>query len=777
MAKYKRTDFEDDEASSNGSVSADVPSLGRTHIRYRQGAQLWFSRSRLEQFLLVLVAALALVVLVLACVIGSRSPSSSTYDLHFTPFKNDTHPQSGTCLTQACVTVAAALLNAMDHHVDPCQDFYRYACGGWIKSNPIPEGKSIWGTFGKLWQENQLVMRNVLEKPLSSNASKAEIKAQVYYNSCMDANDTMEKLGAKPLTDLIYKVGGWNISGNTSIENWHFERMLQTLQNEYNIGGLFSWVVGEDERNSSRYIIQIDQGGLTLPTRDYYLNKSDSDEVLQAYLKFMTQVGVLLGGEENATREQMKDVIEFEKRLANITVPADERRDDEKLYHNMTIQDLEEIVPAIDWVQYFNIAFRQVKREIKLSERIVVYAPEYLRNLNDILIEHKSHPEGRIILNNYLVWHLARAMTSYLSKAFRDASKILRKALVGSAGGEEPWRYCVTDTNNVIGFALGAMFVCEAFKGGSKGLAENMISEIREAFKDNLPQLKWMDEETRRLAREKADAITNMIGFPDYIMNSAQLDDYYKRLEFKDNDYFANNIRVNKFSLIQNLERLDQPVNKTRWGMTPPTVNAYYTPTKNQIVFPAGILQAPFYDTSYPRSLNFGGMGVVMGHELTHAFDDQGREYDRRGNLRPWWNNATVERFKNQTQCMVDQYSDYGVGADKLNGKQTLGENIADNGGLKAAYHAYKGWVQVHGVEPPLPGVNLTHSQLFFLGFAQVWCSASTKEALHLQLLNDPHSPAEYRVKGPLSNSKEFSRQFRCPLGSAMNRQTKCEVW
>jgi neprilysin len=248
--------------------------------------------------------------------------------------------------------------------------------------------------------------------------------------------------------------------------------------------------------------------------------------------------------------------------------------------------------------------------------------------------------------------------------------------LIGSDGGEEPWRYCVTDTNNVIGFAIGAMFVREVFHGDSKPEAEAMINDVRTAFKKNLKNLKWMDKETRRLAEEKADSISDMIGFPDYILNPIELDKKYKDLDIDEKKYFDNNIRINMYNLKKNLEKLDQVVNKTRWGMTPPTVNAYYTPTKNQIVFPAGILQLPFYDINNPKSLNFGAMGVVMGHELTHAFDDQGREYDKNGNLHQWWNNKTIDKFKQRTDCFTRQYSNYSINGKSLNGKQTLGKRL-----------------------------------------------------------------------------------------------------
>lgn len=277
-------------------------------------------------------------------------------------------------------------------------------------------------------------------------------------------------------------------------------------------------------------------------------------------------------------------------------------------------------------------------------------------------------------LNNYLVWQAVRTLTSCLSKPFRDAYKGVRKALMGSDGGEEIWRYCVSDTNNVVGFAVGAIFVRQAFHGESKPAAEQMIAEIREAFKMNLQNLTWVDKQTREKAIEKANQISDMIGFPDYILDPVELDKKYAELNITPNAYFENNIQVAIYNLKSNLKRLDQPVNKTNWGMTPQTVNAYYTPTKNQIVFPAGILQTPFFDINNPKSLNFGAMGVVMGHELTHAFDDQGREYDKFGNINRWWDSKSIERFNEKSECIARQYSGYKMNGRTLNGKQTLGE-------------------------------------------------------------------------------------------------------
>ncbi|XP_021915643.1 endothelin-converting enzyme homolog isoform X4 [Zootermopsis nevadensis] len=779
MTRYKQAELEEDDSSSVGSVQlTEGVSATATHIRYHTGTTIWKTRSLLEKCLLILTATLLLLVFVLGTLLSATSREEPALQvIHVGPHTADEQY----CLTVPCVTAAASMLISLDMSVNPCDDFYQYSCGGWVRSNPIPDGKSMWGTFGKLEQKNQLVVKNVLEKPFVELKSKAEEKAKMYYLSCMDSNETIEALGAKPMLNLLRKVGGWNISAvggkPFNVSAWNLQNTIQVLQNRYNMGGLFSWAVGEDDRNSSRHVIQIDQGGLTLPTRDNYLNKTANEKILAAYLDYMTKIGVLLGGEENSTRAQMQGVIEFETQIAEITSPPEDRRDGEKLYHLMPLSEVQEMAPFMSWQEYFSDAMRTSQRKVTGKDMVVVYAPEYLGKLSAIVTNYTLTRKGKIILNNYLVWQTVRSLTACLSKAFRDAYKGLRKALVGSEGGEEPWRYCVTDTNNVLGFAIGAMFVREVFHGNSKPMAEEMINEVRNAFKSNLQNLTWMDTETQEAAKSKADAITDMIGFPNYILNPDQLDDKYKDLDIRQYEYFENNLRVNQYNLRRNVEKLDQPVNKTRWGMTPPTVNAYYTPTKNQIVFPAGILQAPFYDIDHPRSLNFGGMGVVMGHELTHAFDDQGREYDQNGNLHQWWNNKTIAKFKERTECVVDQYSNYEVNNKHLNGRQTLGENIADNGGLKAAYHAYLKWASTHHEELPIPGLNLTHRQLFFLSFAQVWCSSSTDEATNLQIEKDPHSPPQFRVIGPLSNLPEFSQEFSCPVGSKMNPKNKCEVW
>ena len=812
-AQYKRQDDEIpgdellvhdsmcDLSTPSGGVGGGGSSSGGGHVRFVDstiryhitGTSYWHGRSGLEKGLIILTLVLALFCTVMLVVV-----SSNVHDrqLHYLSHESRNNKL---CLTPECVKVAANILSAADLKADPCVDFYQYACAGWEKITPIPDGRTSWSMFEKLWEGNQLIMKNALDEGIENGPAKAKSEAEVkvmdYYQSCIDVNGTIEKLGGKPLLDMIdsVKIGGWPImdqDSQPSIKDKEtFQTRLQYLQNDFQSSGFFSWSVGEDDKNSTIHVIQIDQGGLSLPTRDNYLDVNDTP-IVEAFRELIVEVTKLLvidkekigfvsREREDQIRRQAQGIVDFETKLANITIPSAKRRNEEDLYHNMTVGELEKTVTFLNWTNFLNNVFQKVGRKITPEEKIVVYAPEYLTNLTALIETYLNDTELQLDLENYMIMQLVKSYRPALAKRYRNSGKALEKALLGKESHPERWRVCVSDTDSVMGFALGAMFIRSSFNGNSKPEAQAMIDGIKTAFKKRMVGLEWMDEETRAAAVVKADAITDMIGFPDYILNKEDIDAKYADFRVNKSEYFENNIRFHRYLQMENLAKIDKPVNRTKWSMSPPTVNAYYTPTKNQIVFPAGLLQIPFFNLDYPRSLNYGAMGVVMGHELSHAFDDQGREYDEKGNMREWWLNSTLQEFNNRTACMEQQYSSYKSGETNVRGGKTLGENIADNGGMKAAFYAYQEWLKTNGIaeEQPLPGVNMTHNKLFFLSFSQVWCSKQTPQAKKLQVQDDPHAPARFRVIGVLSNSKEFAETFECPIDSPMNPAHKCEVW
>ncbi|XP_071805577.1 endothelin-converting enzyme 2-like isoform X1 [Asterias amurensis] len=737
--------------NSSNSTSNDIKYVpGESSRMERNG----IVRTLLEKILIVFCVVLLLIVLILAILYGIERREEF-------------------CLTGPCVTIAGSVLSSMDKSIDPCEDFHKYSCGSWINEHPIPDGQSRWTTFGMIWRENQVVLKQVLEHELNTS-STAEKKAQSFYQSCIDKNNDIDRLGAQPLIDIINSLGGWNVTGTFNGTNYNFNKVFQKMEALYDEKPFFTLLIGGDEKNSSRNILQIAEGSILLPDEVYMVNKTEDDPVVAAYFKYMRRVTELIGAEGEEVERQLRNIWEVGVSIANLSMVLDdfENMDYEDFFNYMSVKEMQTLFPAFDWLDYLNYLFKETHVKIDENEQVIVFTPKYLAAVSEFILN-----TDQVALHNYMIWSLITSHTNYLSEDFRRAEDDLDKELYGQTSDMPKWRACISATDENLGFALGALFVKETFKGKSKERASAMVEEIRSAFKNNLPDLEWMDEETRHAARDKANAILDLIGFPDFILAHKKLDASYEELEINSTDYFGNNIRISQFHTRQELQELRQKVNRGEWEMTPPQVNAYYSPPKNEIVFPAGVLQAPFYDKDYPRSLNFGGMGVIMGHEITHGFDDSGRKYDKYGNLKQWWNNDTIERFENQIKCMVDQYSEYEVNGAYIDGKMTLGENIADNGGLKSAYRAYEDWIKEHGPEKPLPALGLSHKQLFFVGFAQVWCSSKTPKEAQIDLITDNHSPAKYRVIGTLSNSEDFAREFNCPVGSLMNPKDKCEVW
>ncbi|KAK6318912.1 membrane metallo-endopeptidase-like 1 [Coregonus clupeaformis] len=694
---------------------------------------------------------------------------------------------SNVCTTPECVTAAARLLQNMDATVAPCQNFYQYACGGWLERHVIPETSSRHSVFDILRDRLEIVLKGVFETE-SDQDRDAFKKAKTLYSSCM--NETLiEQRDSQPLMLLIDSIGDWPAASEdwniTTEEAWSLEDTLATLTSRYHKKVLLDMYVWTDDRDSRRHIIYIDQPGLGMPSREYYFNDGNYKRVREAYLQFMVSMVRIAREDRNLTQEddrvveEMVQVLELETDIANATSPAEERQDVTILYKKMTLTELQESfnLNGFNWTRFVRGVLSSVAVKVQLEEEVVVYSAPYLEKMNKVLSKHTIRT-----MQNYLTWQVVMERVSSLSRRFKDARAHYRKALYGTTVEEARWRDCVRYVQGSMDNAVGALYVRETFAGESKRMVSDLISKIQEAYVETLEELSWMDDQSKEKAREKAMAIKEHIGYPDHILEESnlKLDQEYAHLNFSEENYFENILENLQAEAHKSLKKLREPVDPDMWIIGAAVVNAFYSPNRNQIVFPAGILQPPFFSKQQLQALNFGGIGMVIGHEITHGFDDNGRNFDKDGNMLNWWSNYSAEHFKDQSQCMVQQYGNFNwklAGGQNVSGISTLGENIADNGGVRQAYKAYMKWMEREGEEHRLPGLDMDHKQLFFLNFAQVWCGAYRPEYASQSIKTDSHSPLEYRVLGSLQNFGAFSEAFQCKPGTPMNPEIKCRVW
>ncbi|KAG6797942.1 neprilysin-4 isoform X1 [Apis mellifera caucasica] len=669
---------------------------------------------------------------------------------------------------------AKIMLKYMDKSTDPCEDFYQFACGNWARHNPIPKDKAAYDTFEMIRESLDSVLKELLEEPILKevmlNTDDAIVKAKHLFQSCMNY-EILEQRMERPLIQLLDELGGWPILR----PNWDPEKfdwlLLVAQLRLYNNDILISEWVAPDIKNSDQYVIQFDQTSLGLPTRDYFLQPSNMI-YLKAYKNYLIKISTLLGASlQNATMDA-DELIEFETKLAKITSSPDERRNLSELYQRMSIGELRTLIPQINWHRYLTIV---LARPTNISEPVVVYAMQYIQDLVNLL--SKTSPRT---IANYLLWRFVRHRVNNLDDRFQEAKQKFYYILFGREQAPPRWKNCVAQVNSNMGMAVGSMFVKKYFDEKSKNDTLSMTREIQQSFKELLNQTSWIDDETKELATEKVNAMLLRIGYPDFILQPELLNERYKDIVIRPDKYFENTLNILQHLTRVEQDRLGSPVNKTLWNTAPAVVNAYYSRSKNRIMFPAGILQPPFYHRYFPRCLNYGGIGVVIGHEITHGFDDKGRLFDKDGNLHRWWKDEAIYGFHQRAQCLIDQYSHYIVPevGMKIDGMNTQGENIADNGGIKQAFRAYEKWLRLNeDADETLPGLNATGKQLFFLNFAQVWCGSMRPEATRNKLKTAVHSPGKFRVIGTLSNSKDFAEVFHCPLGTPMNPIKKCSVW
>ncbi|TWW61956.1 Membrane metallo-endopeptidase-like 1 [Takifugu flavidus] len=730
----------------------------------KPGKHRW-TATEIGLFVLLMLVSCALAGLVVLYTSAAKERSNASSVSRSTAGQLLQSSLNPVCTTADCVTAAARLLQNMDTSVKPCDNFYQYACGGWLERHVIPETSSRHSVFDILRDKLEIVLKGVLETE-SEQDRDAIRKAKVLYSSCMNES-LIEQRDSQPLLNLLESIGDWPAASedwNTSAgEAWNLEDTLATLTARFHKKVLLDMYVWTDDRDSRRHIIY----------------------VREAYLQFMVSIAKITREDRNLTQdderlwEEMTQVLELETDIANATSPAEERQDVTVLYNKMTIGELQNTFNfnGFNWTRYIQGVLSCVSIDVLLEEEVVVYSSPYLEKMNDVLPKHSVRT-----MQNYLMWQLIVDRVNNLSRRFKDARARYRKTLYGTTAEDAWWRECVRYVQSSMENAVGALYVRETFAGESKQMVSDLIRKIQKAYVETLEELRWMDGPSKEKAREKAMAIKEHIGYPDHILQerNQKLDQEYAHLNFSEEHYFENILENLRCEAHKSLKKLREPVDPDMWIIGAAVVNAFYSPNRNQIVFPAGILQPPFFSKHQHQALNFGGIGMVIGHEITHGFDDNGRNFDKDGNMLNWWSNYSAEHFKEQSQCMVQQYGNFNwklAGGQNVSGISTLGENIADNGGVRQAYKAYLKWVETEGEEPRLPGLDMDHKQLFFLNFAQVWCGAYRPEYASQSIKTDSHSPLEYRVFGSLQNFEAFSEAFQCPKGSAMNPELKCRVW
>ena len=661
-------------------------------------------------------------------------------------------PTPAVAETNPYANVGQSIQETLNPEVSPCDDFYEYACGGWLAKTTIPETEARWSRgFSVVYERNEENIR-LLIKEAAEAESPTPVQAMVgdYYNACMDT-ETIDANGLEPLREPLE----WIDAIESLADVFRVSGQLQP----YDMTPIFGLWVGQDYKNPDNVLMNLSQGGLGLPEKNFYVGDRAKPELLESYTQHVQKMLEMTGLDTAAAENEAKAIVAFETKLAEQAKERAELRDANKTYHPMNREGLQALNETLPWDAFFESIGRPE------MDQFNVYTPGFFEALGGIL-EDTSIPT----LQAYLRWHLAHGMANRLGQGFVDENfAFYGTALSGTKQQNERWKRCVRATSSYLGEEVGQLYVAKHFAGDSKEVALDMITRIEKSFEEALPELEWMDEVTRERAVGKARAIKNKIGYPD---KWRELDG----VTISADDYFGSTMSVNRYKFDYYLDKVGNPPDPDEWFMPPQVVNAYYNPAQNEIAFPAGILQDPFFSATNPRAMNFGSMGMVMGHEISHGFDDSGRRFSATGVLEEWWEPEVAARFEERAECIVEQYAGYEPLEGKpLNGRLTLGENIADNGGMKQSYYAYMKWLEDNGREPEVAG--FTNEQLFFIGSAQSWCSLVTDELQEQYLVTDPHSPAKFRMNGSVVNFPAFAEAFECPVGSPMNPESRCEVW
>ncbi len=647
-------------------------------------------------------------------------------------------------------------LNAFDKNANPCVDFYQYATGGWLAANPVPAAFSAWGTDSLLSEKNRDVLHEVLEASAKNTAAvkgSNEQKVGDFYAACM-AEDQINAAGLKPLQPDFARIA--------TIKDVKGVQKQIVLLHFAGLNALFRAGSTQDAKNSAEVTYEVLQGGLGLPDRDYYLKDDDKSKTIRAeYLKHVAKMFELLGDKPEQAAAQAQTVMNMETKLAEASMTRVERRDPQKTYHRMTLAQLQQLTPNFDWTFYFKAMGISPKTDTNVGQ------PKFFAEMNRQLAS-TSIAEWK----TYLRWHIINTTADDLAKPFDDENFNFKGRILTGATEQLPrWKRCVAATDNALGEALGEVWVKRAFPPEAKQRSLEMVQNLIAALRSDIGTLAWMDDATRKQATAKLETLIRKIGYPDKWRD-------YSKLKTDRTSYLGNDTSAAVFETQRDLAKIGRPVDKTEWGMTPPTVNAYYNPQINEIVFPAGILQWPFFDPAADDAFNYGAMGSVIGHEMTHGFDDQGSQFDSEGNLKNWWTDADLKNFKERASCVINQFNGFEVEKDlHMNGDLVVGESIADLGGLIIAYAAWQ--KSLEGKPRPADMDGLTPEQRFFMAYAYSWATNIRPERARLLAQTDPHPLPKFRVNGPLANVPAFAAAFKCKADDPMVRAEKdrCVIW
>jgi putative endopeptidase len=658
-------------------------------------------------------------------------------------------------------TVHSFDLTAIDKTADPCADFYQYACGNWVKNNPIPGDQTRWArSFSMVQERNRYLLWQELDAAAKNPTTPLQKQFGNYFAACMNTG-LIEQKGLKPLESAIKRIA--DLKDPHKLAN-----LMGELEAEGSEVPLFRFGVEQDDKDSSKQIASIFQGGLSLPDRDYYIvDNKRFQEIRKQYVDHVTKMFTLAGDTLEQAAKEASAVMEIETALAKVATSRTDLRDPANRYHIYAVEDFQKLTPDFDYSVYF--------KDVKIGSftTLNVATPDFFKGLSDLIATEPIES-----WKSYFRWHVLHGAATNLPKAYFDENfAFFGKTLAGQMEPTPRWKQCSSMTDRALGEAVGQDWVKNNFPPAAKASMDKLVAALEKSLGDDIKTLPWMSDATKKAAEEKLGMIRNKIGYPEKWRD-------YSALKVDRDDLIGNLRRNAIFENNWNFNHLGKPVNEKEWGMTPPTVNAYYNPSFNDINFPAGILQPPFFDFTIDPAVNFGGIGVVIGHEMTHGFDDEGSKYDGLGNLREWQTPEDRKAFTERTDCEVAEYGSFeaapahdGIAEQKLNGKLTLGENTADNGGLRIAYMALLDTLSAQGktINDKIDGY--TEDQRYFLGFAQVWCQNQTEQAARQAALVDPHSPGRWRVNGSVQNFDQFGKAFGCTKGQPMYPVKSCRVW